>query len=697
MNNINRITWLRQELTRHNYAYYVLSQPLVDDATYDQLFRELVQLEHTYPELQSIISPTQRVGAPPVAFLAEVTHAQPMLSLGNAFDEADAEAFDARLRELLSQEGLLTDPTDPTTLIEYACELKFDGLAVTLRYERGLLVQAATRGDGYVGENVTNNIRTIQSVPLVLTPDADCLIPEVLEVRGEVLMSHADFAALNQRQQMNGDKTFVNPRNAASGSLRQLDARVTAQRPLIFFAYGVGQVVYATDVMAASAWQDTHATIKQQLAQWGVPIEPHAQVVQGAAGLIAFYRDIAEQRGQLPFDIDGVVYKVNQTAWHDVLGYVSRAPRFAIAHKYPAQEAFTEVLAIDVQVGRTGAITPVARLRPVFVGGVTITNATLHNEDEIRRKDIRIGDTVVVRRAGDVIPEVVAVVLDKRPTEEASVNIAATRFTMPTECPECHSPVVREVDEAAARCTGGLICPAQRRHAIAHFASRKAMNIEGLGDKLIEQLVTSGLVTTPADLYALTIEQLCNLPRMAQKSAQNVIDAIAQSKHTTLARLIYALGIRHVGESTAKDLAQQFGTLEALIAADEATLLAVNEVGVTVAASLRDFFAQPQRVEMVNQLIQQGVTYAVTAQDTAVAQHLLGQTFVLTGTLPTLGREAAKALIEQHGGKVTGSVSKKTHYVVAGSEAGTKLEKAHALGVTILDETALLALIATQA
>ncbi|MCG2577880.1 NAD-dependent DNA ligase LigA [Dechloromonas sp. XY25] len=669
-----RAAWLRAELERHNRAYYVLDAPTIPDAEYDRLFRELQDLERQYPELLTPDSPTQRVGAPPLKEFPSRVHGVPMLSLNNAFEPAEVEAFDKRVRD-----GLET-----ISAIDYAVEPKFDGLAISLTYENGVFTRGATRGDGITGEEVTPNLRTLRDIPLRLQGDG---WPALIEIRGEVLMFKADFARLNARLRERGDKELVNPRNGAAGSLRQLDSRITAGRPLSFFAYGVG--AGANDLAVR-----THGELMDKLAAWGFPVAAERRVVQGARGLLAYFAEIGEKRPALPYDIDGVVYKVNRLDWQDRLGFVSRAPRFAIAHKFPAEEALTEVLGIDVQVGRTGAITPVARLKPVFVGGVTVTNATLHNEDEVRRKDVRVGDTVIVRRAGDVIPEVVAIVADKRPTRELfGGEPLHPPFELPRVCPECGSAVVKGEDEAIARCTGGLYCPAQRKQALWHFAARRAMDIEGLGDKLVDQLVEAGLVHTPADLYQLTVEQLANLERMGEKSAQNLVAAIAHSRQTTMARFIFALGIRNVGEATARDLAKHFGGLDALLAADVAALQLVPDVGPIVAQSIAAFFAEAHNREVIDGLRQAGVTWEEGLPEQAGPQVLAGKTLVLTGTLPTLKRDEAKAMIEAAGGKVAGSVSKKTDFVVAGEEAGSKLEKAQELGVTVIDEAGLMKLL----
>ncbi len=661
-----RIRKLRDEIELHNYRYYVLDAPTIPDAEFDRLFRELQALERAHPELVTPDSPTQRVGGMPASGFAQVRHRVPMLSLNNAFDDADVAVFDRRVSEALGIED-----------VEYAAEPKFDGLAISLVYEHGVLMQAATRGDGYTGEDVTANVRTIHAVPLRLSIDKP---PAVLEVRGEVLMLKRDFEQLNAEQREKGEKAFANPRNAAAGSLRQLDPRITASRKLTFFAYALGAV-------EGMALPPRHSELLALLERLHFPVTRERQVVRGVKGLLHFYREIGALRDRLPFEIDGVVYKVNDLAAQARLGFVARAPRWAIAHKFPAQEEMTQVLDIDVQVGRTGALTPVARLKPVMVGGVTVTNATLHNEDEIRRKDVRIGDYVIVRRAGDVIPEVVSVVKHKRPPH-------ARAFVMPSRCPVCGSHVVRPEGEAVARCSGGLYCPAQRKQAILHFASRRAMDIEGLGDKLVDQLVDKGLVKNPADLYRLRADALAKLERMGEKSAHNVLEAIQRSKQTELARFIYALGIRNVGEATARDLAHHFGSLDALMAADLAQLMEVPEVGPVVAESIRDFFAEPHNRSVIDQLRRAGIQWKEGVPKVARAvPGVAGKRFVLTGTLPHLSREEAKARIEAAGGKVSGSVSKQTDYVVVGVDPGSKLARAEALGIPLLDEDGLLALL----
>ncbi len=658
---------LREEIERHNHLYYVLDAPELDDAAFDALFRELQALEAEYPELQLEDSPTARVGATPAAQFASVAHGLPMLSLNNAFSDEDMEAFDRRAREALGEEDLA-----------YCAEPKFDGLAVSLTYQGGRLVLGLTRGDGQTGEDVTGNLRTVRSIPLRLPSD---LAPALLEVRGEVVMLRRDFDRLNQRQRDRGEREFANPRNAAAGSLRQLDSRITASRPLSFFAYGIGRFE------GVQVPQERHSDQLAYLASLRLPVSELREQVRGAAGLLAYYRRIGEQREALPFDIDGVVYKVDDLACQRRLGFVSRAPRFALAHKFPAQEALTRIEAIEVQVGRTGTLTPVARLEPVVVGGVRVTHATLHNEEEVRRKDLRVGDTVVVRRAGDVIPEVVRMLPDRRAAE-------AQRFTLPALCPVCQSPVQRVEGEVAARCTAGLYCPAQRKQAILHFASRRALDIEGLGDKLVDQLVDNARVHTPADLYALDQETLEALERMGAKSAANLLAAIERSRDTTFARFIYALGIRNVGESTAGGLAADFGGLDALLQADAVRLSAVPEVGPVVAAAVAGFFAESHNREVINRLREAGVRWQEGPGVTARAPgHLTGRTFVLTGTLPTLSREQAGGLIAAAGGKVAGSVSARTSYVVAGADAGGKYQRALELGVPALDEDALLELL----
>jgi DNA ligase (NAD+) len=644
--------WLRAELERANHAYYVLDQPDLPDAEYDKLFKELQQIETEHPDLITPDSPTQRVGGEAASGFKPVVHDQPMLSLNNGFADEDIAAFDKRLSDALGK-----------TPVSYACELKFDGLAISLRYVDGRFVQASTRGDGATGEDVTENVRTIRSIPLTLKGKR---VPKLLDVRGEVLMFKRDFERMNERQRAAGLKEFANPRNAAAGSLR------------------IG-------VLDGEPMPATHSALLDWYAELGLPVNSERAVVQGAEGLLGFFRAVGEKRDALPYDIDGVVYKVNAREEQDALGFVSRAPRFALAHKFPAQEALTKLLAIDVQVGRTGAITPVARLEPVFVGGATVTNATLHNEDEVRRKDIRIGDTVIVRRAGDVIPEVVSALMDHRPAD-------AAEFVMPTQCPVCGSAIERLPDEAIARCTGGLFCPAQRKQALRHFAQRRALDIDGLGEKIIDQLVELKLVRTPADLFNLGFATLAELDRFAEKSAQNLLDSLEKAKHTTLARFLYALGIRQVGESTAKDLAKHFGSLDPIMKATVEELLEVNDVGPVVAESIHQFFAEEHNRTVIEQLRAPGkVTWQEGPPAPKAPQGVLaGKTVVLTGTLPTLAREEAKEMLEAAGAKVAGSVSKKTDYVVAGADAGSKLAKAEELGVPVLDEDGMRKLLEGQ-
>jgi DNA ligase (NAD+) len=650
---------LREQINHHNYLYYVLDAPEIPDAEFDRLLRELEAIEADHPELVTADSPTQRVGAAPLKAFGEVKHELPMLSLANAFSEEEMQAFDKRVRD-----GLGVDK------VEYAAEPKMDGLAISLLYEDGVLVRAATRGDGRVGEDVTQNVRTIGAVPLRLQGKQ---VPSRLEVRGEVYMSKQGFADLNEAQRSKGEKEFANPRNAAAGSLRQLDSKITATRPLTMYCYGVGLV-------AGGNVADNHIAILKQLAGWGLRVPGLVARVKGLSGCLNYYKKIGEQRESLPFDIDGVVFKVNQTSQQEKLGFVSRAPRWAIAHKFPAQEEMTLLEGIEVQVGRTGALTPVARLKPVYVGGVTVTNATLHNEDEIKRKDVRIGDTVIVRRAGDVIPEVVSVVESKR-------RKGARKFKMPTRCPECGSDVVKAEGEAVARCSGGLFCPAQRKEAIKHFASRRAMDIEGLGDKLVDQLVDREMVHDVADVFGIDVDGYASLERMAQKSAQNLVDALEASKATTLPRFIFSLGIRNVGEATALALAQHFGTLDALMQADQAALEEVPDVGPVVAESIVSFFHQPHNRDVIKKLIKFGVHWEDIELPEPSAQPLKDISFVLTGTLESMSRNEAKAALQALGAKVAGSVSAKTGYVIAGENAGSKLTRAEQLGVPILDES----------
>jgi DNA ligase (NAD+) len=741
---------LHQQLHYHAHRYYVLDDPQLPDAEYDKLFQQLQKLEAEHPELVTPDSPTQRVIGAVLDGFTSVKHAVPMLSINTETDTqaSGAQNFDTRVRKAL---GL----TDADPAVEYAAELKFDGLAINLRYENGTLVQAATRGDGEMGEDVTNNIRTIGQIPLRLDSHSvrpelvegfgktstspvrtdTFTIPSVLEVRGEVYMRRDDFEKLNDRQRAKiaagekGEKTFVNPRNAAAGAVRQLDSKIAAQRPLSFFAYGVGQVVTADGTLP---WT-THFDLLQTLKLWGFPVATQVITAQSATQLIAYHQRIAAERDSLPYDIDGVVYKVNSLALQQQLGFVSREPRWAVAHKYPAQEQITTVLAIDVQVGRTGKLTPVAKLAPVFVGGVTVTNATLHNEDEARRKDVRVGDTVIVRRAGDVIPEIVSVVLPPalsgtpgaveatdlentsvlRDAISANPDLTAISpelaegfvlpqangprgqvFTMPRQCPVCGSAAVREEGEADYRCTGGLFCSAQRKEAILHFAHRRAVEVEGLGDKLVEQLVDEDVIKTLPDLYKLGFVALASLDRMADKSAHNIMAALEKSKRTTLPRFLFGLGIRHIGEATAKELARHFGKLDTIMDASVEQLLEVADVGPIVAQSLRTFFDQPHNREVVEQLRACGLTWPEGDAAPQTPKTLSGKTFVITGTLPTLSRDEVKDMLEAAGAKVAGSVSKKTDYLLAGADAGSKLDKARELGVAVIDEAQMQQLLA---
>ena len=673
-----RAAALRAELAHHAHRYYVLDAPQIPDAEYDRLFQELQAIEAAHPELLTADSPTQRVIGQVLAGLQPVRHAVPMLSIETETDTTPegARKFDTKVRSALK----LEEGAPP---VAYAAELKFDGLAINLRYEHGVLVQAATRGDGETGEDVTQNIRTIGQIPLRLLG----IDVPVLEVRGEVYMRRDHFEHLNDQQREKGEKTYVNPRNTAAGAVRQLDPAATASRPLSFFAYGLGEV---------QGWEvpATHSELLDAFAAMGLPVCADRAVVQGAEGLIAFHLAMGAKRDALPFDIDGVVYKVNSRALQQQLGFKTREPRWAVAHKYPAQEQMTVVRGIDIQVGRTGKLTPVAKLEPVFVGGTTVSNATLHNEDETRRKDVRIGDTVIVRRAGDVIPEVVSVVLERRPADVSEPLDLYKRLG--GVCPICGSAIAREEGEVDWRCSGGLFCPAQRKQAILHFAQRRALDIEGLGDKIVEQMVDAGIVNTLPDLYKLGIANLNALDRMGDKSATNLVANLVKSRRTTLARFLYGLGIRHVGETTAKDLARHFGNLDRLMDASLEQLLEVNDVGPIVAESVRRFFEQAHNREVVEQLRAAGVGWDETDGTPASAppKPLAGQVFVLTGTLPTLSRDEAKDLLEAAGAKVSGSVSKKTHAVVAGAEAGSKLDKARELGVRVMDEAELLALLA---
>ncbi len=665
MNPQQQIEHLREQLRRHNYHYYVLDDPQIPDSEYDRLFHQLKSLEQQHPDLITADSPTQRVGAAPLSGFEEVQHKAPMLSLGNVFSETGLMDFEQRIRARL-------DSDDP---LEYEVEPKLDGLAINLRFENGVLVQAATRGDGSRGEDVTQNVRTIESIPLKLIGDD---YPRVLEARGEVFMPLAGFNAYNKKALARGEKPFANPRNAAAGSLRQLDSRITAKRPLAFYAYGVGEVDADPDV--------TQSGVMMRLRGWGIPVSPELQVVSGARGCLDYYHDLMRRRDALEYDIDGIVYKVNSLEKQRALGYVSRAPRWAIAHKFPAQEELTVVEAVEFQVGRTGAITPVARLKPVTVAGVVVSNATLHNMDEVQRKDIRVGDTVVIRRAGDVIPEVVSVVSERRPDDTSDI-------VMPQKCPVCGSDILRAEGEVVARCSGGLYCSAQRKQGIKHFASRKAMDIDGLGDKLVDQLVDAGLIEDIAGLYQLHAEDVAGLERMGSKSADNLMQALQKSKRSSLSRFLFALGIREVGEATAKSLAQEFLTLDAIMAADEERLQQTPDVGPIVAAHIVSFFQQPHNLEVLEKLLAAGIEWPEEQRQLG-EMPLQGKTFVLTGAL-SRPRSEFKQQLQQLGAKVTGSVSKKTDYVVAGEAAGSKLKKAKSLGVTVLNEAELEELLAS--
>ncbi len=658
---LEEIDELRKQIEEHNYRYFVLDDASIPDAEYDKLFKRLKALEAEHPDYVTTDSPTQRVGAPPLKSFQTINHDVPMLSLENAFTDEDILEFDQRIHERLDQ----------NSPIQYCCEPKMDGLAVNIRYEDGLLTQAATRGDGSSGEDITTNIKTIKMVPLRLRGND---IPKVVEVRGEVFISLDGFKRLNTTAEKNGEKQFANPRNAAAGSLRQLDSGVTAARPLEFYAYGVGTL--QVDKMPA-----THHAILKKLQDWGLRVNPLIEVVKGAQACLAYYENMGSRRDRLPYEIDGVVYKVNSLQDQQELGFVTRAPRWAIAHKFPAEEAYSVIEAVEFQVGRTGAMTPVARLKPVHVRGVTVSNATLHNMDEVRRKDIFIGDTVIVRRAGDVIPEVAGVVIDRRPKD-------VKKIIMPKHCPVCHSEIEQIEGEAAARCTGGLHCPAQQKEAIKHFASRKALDIEGLGDKLAEQLIDSKLISNVADIYDLTLSELNQLERMGTKSSQNLLDEIKKSKHTTLAKFLYSLGIREVGEATAKQLAMHFKDIQSVRNADFETLQQVSDIGPVVAQHIVSFFHDKHNQLIVEKLLHAGISWPVIEEQANAA--LKGKTFVLTGTLSTMSRDEAKQKLEMLGAKVAGSVSAKTSYVVAGVEAGSKLQKAQELGVTVLDEQAFL-------
>lgn len=665
---IEKARQLRRDIEQYNYNYYVLDAPTISDSEYDQLFSALAELEKNHPTLITASSPTQRVGAAPLPTFQSVPHRTAMLSLNNAFEDEAVSEFDRRMREALE-----------TDTVHYAVEPKLDGLAVSLVYKNGTLVEAATRGDGSTGENVTQNIRTVRAIPLALSGNN---IPVLIEVRGEIHMKKLDFERLNRAQAKRGEKIFTNARNAAAGSLRQLDPKITAQRPLTFFAYAVGKLEGLDRPL-------THKDMMDLLETFKIPVCPERAVVAGLSGLLNYHRRLEGLRASLPYEMDGVVYKVNNLKQQETIGFVARAPRFALAHKFPAEEALTLVEGIDIQVGRTGVLTPVARLKSVFVGGVNITNATLHNEDELRRKDVRPGDTVKVRRAGDVIPEVMAVILEKRPD-------GTLPFTMPTHCPVCSARAVRIEGETAWRCSNGLSCNAQLKGAVAHFSGRRAMDIEGLGDKLIQQLIEQKKIRTLADLYFLDHDTLAGLDRMADKSAQNLLDAIEKSKNTTLARLIYALGIRNVGENTAKDLARDFCDLQPLMEADEARLLKISEVGPIVAMSLIDFFRAPENKAVIKRLQEAGITWEVLPQEKVRQRPLLGFTFVLTGTLEGMTRDEAKEKITAAGGKATGSLSKKTTYLLAGANPGSKLKKAEALEITVIDKEGLMRLLSKK-
>ena len=657
---------LKDELNQHNHSYYVLDEPTIPDSEYDRSMRRLQEIEQQYPELLSDDSPSQRVGGAPLPSFSQVSHAVPMLSLDNAFSDEELEAFDRRISDRLNYK------TDQQ--IDYICEPKLDGVAVSLLYRDGLLVRGATRGDGKVGEDITANVRTINSIPLKLSGAG---IPELLEVRGEIYLPRSGFDKINAVAMAKGDKPFVNPRNAAAGSLRQLDSKITASRPLEMCAYSVGQ-------FQGGETPDSHLNMLKALGGWGFKINTYVEAVQGIDACEAYYERMQERRDQLPYDIDGIVYKVNDLSLQQRLGFVAKAPRWAIARKFPAQEEMTQLLDVEFQVGRTGALTPVARLAPVFVGGVTVSNATLHNGDEIARLGLCIGDTVIIRRAGDVIPKVAAVVLDRRPAD-------AKPILFPENCPVCQSPVRRIEGEAVARCSGGLVRGAQSKEAIKHFASRKAMDIDGLGDKLVELLVDRGLIYSPADLYELTAAKIADLDRMGEKSAQNLIDAIAASRQTTLGKFLFALGIREVGEATGQTLARNFGSLEAIIEADQDALLEVDDIGPVVAYYIRDFFRNPDNLSIINALRESGVSWDdidISAQD---SQPLKGQTWVLTGGMEIMSRAEAKDRLQERGAKVAGSVSAKTSQVVAGPGAGSKLTKAQSLDIPVLDEQQFLA------
>ncbi|MBX2809405.1 MAG: NAD-dependent DNA ligase LigA [Cellvibrionaceae bacterium] len=664
---LQKLQQLRATLHQHNHHYYALDAPQIPDAEYDRLLRQLQTLEQQHPDLITPDSPTQRVGSQPLAAFSQVAHELPMLSLDNAFNHDELTAFNQRLQERLQRESP----------IEYVCEPKLDGIAVSLIYHKGVFIRGATRGDGAVGEDITLNLRTIGSIPLRLQGQS---YPAYLEIRGEVYMPKRGFAQLNAAALARAEKPFVNPRNAAAGSLRQLDPKLTAQRPLQMCVYSVG-------VVRGGQLPDRHSDILACLSQWGMRINREMQVVRGIDACRQYYDQLAAKRDQLPYEIDGIVYKVNQLALQQQLGFIARAPRWAIARKFPAQEELTQLLAIEFQVGRTGAITPVARLQPVFVGGVTVANASLHNEDEIRRLDVRIGDTVIVRRAGDVIPQVVAVVAARRPANTVPV-------VFPKCCPVCQSPVIQMDDEAVQRCSGGLACPAQIKEAIKHFAARKAMDITGLGEKLVDQLIDKQLMHSVADIFRLNIDTLAALARMGEKSASNLLQSIEQAKTTTLPRLIYALGIRGVGEATARTIARHFGDLDKLMDADAETLEAIDDVGPVVAGFIVAFFSRSVNRDLLAQLQTLGVSWPQT-EPLVQALPLAGKTYVITGTLAAISREQAKEKLQRLGAVVSASVSKKTHGLIAGDKAGAKLAKAETLGIPVLDEAAFFTLLET--
>ena len=671
---IEQLTSLRNLIRHHEYCYYVLDAPEIPDSEYDKLIKQLQKIEQQYPNLITTDSPTQRVGGAPLAQFASIKHELPMLSLDNVFDESSFIAFNKRVKDRLH--------LNENEQVEYCCELKLDGLAVSILYENGKFSKAATRGDGTTGEDITANVRTIKTIPLVLTGEN---IPARLEVRGEVFMTHKGFAKLNADAEKRNEKVFANPRNAAAGSLRQLDPKITARRPLSFYCYGVG-------IIEGSSLPDTHYDRLMQFKAWGLPVSDKVEKRQGAQAALDYFKQIGEQRMSLDFDIDGVVIKVNSIALQNELGFVARAPRWATAFKFPAQEEVTQLNKVDFQVGRTGAITPVARLEPVSVAGVIVSNATLHNSDEIARLGIREGDYVTVRRAGDVIPKIVAVLLDRRPTDTKEI-------VFPSHCPICGSLIVRDEGQAISRCAGGLICPAQRKEALKHFVSRRAMNVDGMGDKIIEQLVDKDYVKTPADLYKLNLPTLCSLDKIGEKSANNLLNALNASKNTTLSRFIFALGIPNVGEVTAENLVNQLGSLSAIENASLEQLQTVNDIGVVIAESIIDFFQEPHNRNVIEQLTNEEINIhwqdiTPQAQTTIVDSPFSGKTIVLTGTLSVLTRDEAKNKLKQLGAKVTGSVSKNTDLVIAGEAAGSKLDKAQELGIKVIDEQEMLNLLA---